>query len=69
MVLLLRDSMSSGVDAVILTRETTVDDVQEIIYNVKENNDEWQFDDIVDALPGDCDVYAAWSNDFNNVWY
>lgn len=74
MVFVLRDSTSSNVDAVILAHTTSKEDIQDIIDEVK---DKWEEDDYPDdlygliekALPDDCEVYAAWSMDFNTVWY
>lgn len=74
MVFVLRDSSSSNVDAVILTHTTSKEDIEDIIEEVK---DKWEEDDDADSLleliekelPDDCEVYAAWSMDFNTVWY
>lgn len=74
MVILLRDTTSSNVDAVIITRTTDKDEIQDIIDEVKEKWGEDDYPDdlfslVVDALPDDCEVYAAWASDFNTVWY
>lgn len=74
MVILLRDTISSNVDAVIITHTTDKDEIQDIIDEVKEKwNEDGCPDDLLslveDALPEDCEVYAAWASDFNTVWY
>lgn len=74
MILVLRDSSSNDVDAIILTHTTSKEDVEDIIEEVKdkveEDDDADSLLDLVEkALPDDCEVYAAWSMDFNTVWY
>ena len=69
MIFTLRDSINSDVDAIIITQTTDRDELQDIIDEVKANNDDWQFADIENALPEDCEVYAAWADEFNSVWY
>lgn len=74
MIFVLRDSSSNDVDAIILTHTTSKEDIEDIVEEVK---DKWEEDDDADslleliekALPDDCEVYAAWSMDFNTVWY
>jgi len=74
MIFVLRDSSSSNVDAVILTHTTSKEDIEDIIEEVK---GKWEEDGDADSLleliekelPDDCEVYAAWSMDFNTVWY
>ena len=74
MIILLRDTSSSNVDAVIMTTKTTSDEIRDIIDEVKEK---WEADDyeedlldmIETALPDDCQLHVGWSMDFNSVWY
>ena len=74
MIVLLRDTSSSNVDAVIMTKKTSSNEIQDIIDEVKEK---WEADNyeedllnmIENALPNDCELNVAWSMDFNSVWY
>lgn len=73
MVITLRDSINSDLDAIIITEQTLASEIQDIIDELKESwGDDYpddMFEEIVNALPEDCEVYAAWCNDFNTVWY
>lgn len=74
MIILLRDTSSSNVDGVIISHKTDKDEIQNIIDEVKEKWEEDEYPDdlfsaIEDALPDDCEMYAAWASEFNTVWY
>ena len=73
MIITLRDSINSNLDAIILTEQTQASEIQDIIDELKGSwGDDYPddtFEEIINALPDDCEVYAAWSNDFNTVWY
>ncbi len=69
MVILLNDLEEGVTDAVIVTKETTAEEVEDIIYKVKESDSEWQFDDIINNLPEDCKVFSRWSGETATVTY
>lgn len=68
MIILLKDLSKNEVDAVILTKETTPEKVEEIISEVKNKYpSEWTDEDIMDALPSDCEFYRV--GDCEIAWY
>ena len=73
MIITLRDSINSNLDAIIITEQTLVSEIQDIIDELKESwGDDYPddtFEEIVNALPEDCEVYASWCSDFSTVWY
>ena len=65
-ITLLQDITENTIDAVIISYETTSQELQDIFYNVKENNPEgYEWDDFVNALPTDCTIYDV-NNDLKN---
>lgn len=68
MIILLMDLSENEVDAVIITKETTSENVEEIISEVKDKySGEWTDEDIMDALPNDCKFYRV--DDCEKAWY
>lgn len=64
MIIMLKDVETLDTDAVIITKTTTADEIQDIIDTVKtELEGEWQFDDIADRLPDDCEIHTVWAID------
>jgi len=59
-VYFLKDLSEGSVDAVIIAKTSSEDDVRNAIIQAKQK-DEYQWDDIVNALPDDCEVYDTWS--------
>lgn len=69
-VILLNDLESGSTDAVILSETSTAEDIQNAIAEAKaEKEGEWQFEDLIEALPSDCTVYSRWSGDFEVAIY
>lgn len=68
MIILLKDLSENEVDAIILTKETTSEKVEEIISEIKNKYPgEWTDEDIIDALPSDCEFYRV--GDCEIAWY
>ena len=59
-VILLRDLEDGCVDGVITSFETTTEELQEIIREVR-NKEDFQWDDLIDSLPKDCTLYSRWT--------
>lgn len=69
MVFVLRDSVTLDVDAILITDTTEKEELQNIIDDVKANNEDWTFEDIEEKLPMDVGIYTSWLNDFETLWY
>lgn len=69
MVFVLRDSVTLDLDAILITDTTEKEELQNIIDDVKENNEDWTFEDIEKKLPMDVGIYTSWLNDFETLWY
>ena len=62
-ITLLEDYENDKVDAVIISETNTKEDINCIITQVKANNPEnWTIDDIIEALPNDCEVWTRWQD-------
>lgn len=64
----LRDISDNLVDAVITSTTSTAKDITESINKVKENDD-YDWHNIIDSLPADCEIYDRWSNNIQNIYY
>lgn len=62
----LKDLATGDVDAVILTKTSSKSDVERAIFKAKEKDD-YQWEDLLEALPDDCEVIESWSSDI--VYY
>ncbi len=69
MVFVLRDSVTLDLDAIFITDTTEKEELQNIIDDVKANNEDWTFEDIEKKLPIDVGIYTSWLNDFETLWY
>lgn len=67
-VYVLKDLDDSNDVSVIIAETSTKEAVQEAIDQVKQN-ELWDWEDIVKALPSDCKVYARWDKNLEEVWY
>lgn len=68
MIILLKDLSENEVDAVIITEKTNAGEIEKIISNVKnEYPGEWTDEDIMEALPSDCEFYRV--SDCETAWY
>ena len=63
----LKDLYDGSVDAVIIAKTSTAEEIAEAIMQTKEK-DGYEWADIVDALPEDCEIYDRWS-DIKDIWY
>ena len=68
MVFLLKDISDSKVDAVILSKTSTKEDIENAIITAKQSDD-WSWDDILRELPADCEIYDVWSGNLDEVFY
>lgn len=59
-IVLLKDLEENNVDAVILAKISTADEIQLCIDRMKKDNDMYDFEDLLNCLPKDCDVYHRW---------
>lgn len=64
------DPEDMEVEAIIITETTTASDIQEIIYEAKENGN-WYVEDVFNKLPSDCKVlyYRYRKNDYLDEVY
>ena len=58
----LKDLSEGCVDAVIIAKSSTKEDIENAISEAKKN-DGYIWDDIKENLPGDCEVHDRWSNE------
>ena len=65
-VIFLQDVSDATIDAVIITKTSSKEDVQKAINKAREI-EYYNMDDVVQALPKDCEVYDRWSNEI--VYY
>ena len=70
MIILLKDLEEDCLDAVITTVTSTEEDVKKAIEKArKEKSYDWQFDNLLKALPCDCKIHTKWSNRYGTVYY
>lgn len=71
MIALLKDSTDGSVDAVIVSTESTQEDIQDIIDEVMDDEDFGGdiLEEIKNRLPDDCKVYESGYDDFISMWY
>lgn len=70
-VFLLKDLSKDCVDAVIISKNDnmTAQEIQDSINKTKEQYEyDWQWEDIVNSLPKDCEIYDIWK-DLETVVY
>lgn len=65
-IILLKDREEDVVDTVIISMASTGQEVHDAITRAKENED-YQWEDLIKALPEDCRVYDA--GFFEEVYY
>lgn len=58
----LNDMTENCVDAVIIAKTSTKEEIESAIDRAKEI-DAYTWDDILEALPSDCEIYDRWNND------
>lgn len=69
-ITLLKDLSTGEVDAVIVSESTSSEQIQEVINNAKaEKECEWQWDDLVECLPDDCNIVSKWSRELYEIVY
>lgn len=67
-ILWLKDIAENCIDAVITYPENiTKEDIQNAIYEAK-IQDYYTWEDILDCLPDDCEIYDRWSY-LDVIWY
>lgn len=71
-VFLLKDLCEDCVDAVIISKNDnmTAENIQKNIDKMKEQKEyDWQWEDIVESLPQDCEIYTRWQDDVGIITY
>lgn len=70
-ITILNDLETGETDAVIVSETSSSEEIQTCINNAKaEKEYEWQFDDLVNSLPGDCVIYTKWAGlELNKITY
>lgn len=71
-VFLLKDWCEDCVDAVIVSKNDnmTAENIQKNIDKMKEQKEyDWQWEDIVESLPQDCEIYTRWQDDVGIITY
>lgn len=63
----LKDLAEGCVDAVIIAKTSTAEDIKEAIMKAKENP-EYKWEDLVNALPDDCEIVDKWSG-IEEIYY
>ena len=66
-IYLLKDLEDNCADAVIIAKKSTKKDIEKAIKKAKKI-DAYTWDDIINALPSDCEIYDRWSN-LDEVYY
>lgn len=64
-VIILKDMSLDMVDAVIVSEQTTREDIQKIIDKTRSRN----VYDVEKELPNDCQIVDRWNVKWNEVWY
>lgn len=64
----LKDLSEGCVDAIITAKTSTAEKIAEAINVAKANNSTYEWDDIVDALPDDCEIVSKWDG-IEDIWY
>lgn len=61
-IFFLKDMSEDCVDAVIIAKTSTKEEIENAIKSAKQiGNYTWE--DIIDALPYDCEIYDRWSSE------
>lgn len=69
-ITVLKDLESGETDAIILSNTTTKEEIETKISDAKEKfGMEWNWENLVDALPSDCSIYDKWSRSFEVAYY
>lgn len=68
-IILLNDLEEGCIDAVILSTTSTGKNVSDSISNAKDKIEDWQFEDLIAALPKDCHLITKWSENLETVVY
>lgn len=69
-ITLLQDLSEGTTDAVIISKNSTSEEIQEKINEAKEQKEyDWQWEDLEEALPGDCEIVTCWSGNLNKIYY
>lgn len=61
----LKDLCEDCIDSVIISKNDniTAKEIQERIDKMKKQNEhDWQWEDIIKSLPQDCEIYDRWRN-------
>lgn len=64
----LKDLEEGTIDAVILAETSTLEEVENAIDEAKEIED-YAWEDLVEALPDDCEIYDYWNNEDKTIYY
>lgn len=59
---------TDDVDAIIISETSTADDITAAINQVKNDIPDYQWPDIVNGLPDDCEIISKWDN-VENIYY
>ena len=62
----LKDMSDNSIDAVIISETSTKEDIENAIAKSKESPG-YTWEDLVNALPNDCEIHDRWSHDI--VYY
>ena len=68
----LKDLCEDCVDAVIISKNDnmTAENIQKNIDKMKKQKEyDWQWEDIVESLPQDCEIYDRWQDDVGIITY
>jgi len=69
-IILLKDLSEDKVDAVIIAKKSTAQDVEKAILKAKEEKEyDWQFEDLLESMPNDCKVYTTWAGEVQSSYY
>lgn len=68
-IVVLKDLEEGCADAVIISSFASGKEIETAINDAKANNDEWQFEDLVAALPNHCELITKWSGDIEEIYY
>lgn len=68
MMFLLKDLSDGSVDAVIVSKTSTKEEIEDAIIAAKQK-DGYDWNDIIEALPNDCECYDIWSSNLEKIYY
>lgn len=69
MITVLVDEVTGVTSAVVISKVSTEADIYAAIERAKRAKDVWTYDDLIGALPEDCEITSRWTDKWGMVIY